>query len=142
MRCLSFPEWRGAFRMPFRPQFDRFARHEPSMDETRLNRGNGCLRRRARARGTRDLKRMNPADAMQAGQVAHDLSLWGLFWNAHIIVKLVMVGLLAASVWCWAIIIDKTLLFARSKQAMDRFEDIFWSGQSLEDLYRTLNERQ
>jgi biopolymer transport protein TolQ len=85
---------------------------------------------------------MNPADAMQAGQVAHDLSLWGLFWNAHIIVKLVMVGLLAASVWCWAIIIDKTLLFARSKQAMDRFEDIFWSGQSLEELYRTLNERQ
>jgi biopolymer transport protein TolQ len=68
---------------------------------------------------------MNPADAMQAAQGAHDLSLWGLFWNAHIVVKLVMLGLLAASVWCWAIIIDKTLLFARTKRAMDRFEEIF-----------------
>ena len=84
---------------------------------------------------------MNPADAMQATQVAHDLSLWGLFWNAHIVVKLVMLGLLAASVWCWAIIIDKTLLFARTKKAMDRFEDIFWSGQSLEELYRSLSDR-
>ena len=84
---------------------------------------------------------MNPADAMQAAQGAHDLSLWGLFWNAHIVVKLVMVGLLAASVWCWAIIVDKTLLFARTKRAMDRFEDIFWSGQSLEELYRSLNDR-
>jgi biopolymer transport protein TolQ len=84
---------------------------------------------------------MNPADAMQAAQGAHDLSLWGLFWNAHIVVKLVMLGLLAASVWCWAIIIDKTLLFARTKRAMDRFEDIFWSGQSLEELYRNLNDR-
>ena len=84
---------------------------------------------------------MNPADAVQATQVAHDLSLLGLFWNAHIIVKLVMIGLLAASVWCWAIIIDKTLLFARTKRAMDRFEDIFWSGQSLEELYRSLSER-
>src|ERR671933_1543938 len=81
---------------------------------------------------------MNPADM---AQVAHDLSLLGLFWNAHIIVKLVMIGLLAASVWCWAIIIDKTLLFARTKRAMDRFEDIFWSGQSLEELYRSLSER-
>ncbi len=83
---------------------------------------------------------MNPADAMQAAQGAHDLSLWGLFWNAHIVVKLVMLGLLAASVWCWAIIVDKTLLFARSKKAMDRFEDVFWSGQSLEELYRSLND--
>ncbi len=79
--------------------------------------------------------------ATSLGGLAHDLSLWGLFVQADWVVKLVMVGLLAASVWCWAIIVDKTLLFARSKQAMDRFEDIFWSGQSLEELYRTLSER-
>ena len=64
-----------------------------------------------------------------------------LFWQAHFIVKLVMIGLLAASVWCWAIIIDKTLLYARTKRAMDRFEDVFWSGQSLEELYRSLQSR-
>ena len=85
---------------------------------------------------------MNPADVAQAAPIVHDMSLFSLFWQAHFLVKIVMMGLLIASVWCWAIIIDKTLLFARSKQAMDRFEDIFWSGQSLEELYRTLNERQ
>ena len=81
---------------------------------------------------------MNPADA---APVVHDLSLFALFWQAHFVVKLVMLGLLAASVWCWAIIVDKTLLFARTKQAMDRFEEVFWSGQSLEELYRTLSAR-
>ena len=68
---------------------------------------------------------MNPADAVPAVQTAHDMSLLGLFLNAHIVVKLVIVGLLAASVWCWAIIVDKTLLFARTKLAMDRFEEVF-----------------
>src|SRR5918998_4614985 len=84
---------------------------------------------------------MNPADLAQAAPVAHDMSLFGLFWQAHFIVKLVMIGLLAASVWCWAIIVDKTLLYSRTKRAMDRFEDVFWSGQSLEELYRNLQSR-
>ena len=64
---------------------------------------------------------MNPADAGQAAQVAHDMSLFGLFWQAHIVVKLVMLGLHTASVWCWTIIVDKTLLFSRTKKAMDHF---------------------
>jgi biopolymer transport protein TolQ len=80
---------------------------------------------------------MNPADAAQA---AHDLSLLGLFWQAHFVVKLVMVGLVAASVWCWAIIIDKTLLYRRTKRDMDAFEDQFWSGQSLEELYNSIEK--
>jgi biopolymer transport protein TolQ len=84
---------------------------------------------------------MNPVDAAEAAQAVHDMSLLGLFWSAHIVVKLVMVGLLGASVWCWAIIVDKTLLFARTKRAMDRFEEIFWSGQSLEELYLNLQSR-
>lgn len=88
---------------------------------------------------------MNPADVAQGAEVAaqaiHDITLWGLFWQAHIVVKLVMLGLLVASVWCWAIIIDKTILFHRTKKAMDRFEEIFWSGQSLEELYRNLQGR-
>ncbi|WP_349369040.1 protein TolQ [Salinarimonas sp.] len=73
--------------------------------------------------------------------MTHDLSLWGLFWQAHIVVKLVMIGLVAASVYCWAIIIDKTLLFRRLTRAMDRFEEVFWSGRSLDELYRSLAER-
>ena len=81
---------------------------------------------------------MNPADALP---VAHDLSLWGLFMSASPVVKLVMIGLLAASVWCWAIIIDKTLLLRRTRVEMDKFEDVFWSGQSLDELYRSLKDK-
>ncbi|WP_029353239.1 protein TolQ [Bosea sp. 117] len=84
---------------------------------------------------------MNPADVAQTAIAAPsaDLSLISLFLQAHILVKLVMAGLVAASIWVWAIIIDKTLLFARMKRQMDRFEQVFWSGQSLEELYRTLS---
>lgn len=70
-----------------------------------------------------------------------DLSLIGLFMQAHLVVKLVMAGLVLASVWVWAIIIDKTILFQRMKSQMDRFESTFWSGQSLEELYRSLSSR-
>ncbi len=53
----------------------------------------------------------------------------------------VMLGLLVASVWVWAIVIDKLMLFSRTRKSMDRFEQAFWSGQSLEDLYRNLSSR-
>jgi biopolymer transport protein TolQ len=53
----------------------------------------------------------------------------------------VMLGLLAASVWVWAIVIDKFMLFRRTRASMDRFEQAFWSGQSLEELYRSLSSR-
>ena len=71
-----------------------------------------------------------------------DISVWTLFWEAGFVVKLVMIGLLAASIWSWAIIIDKLIAFARMRAALDRFEQVFWSGQSLEELYRTLSERK
>ncbi len=85
---------------------------------------------------------MNPADV---GQVALDapanLSLISLFLQAHIVVKLVMLGLIVSSIWSWAIIIDKVLLFGRIRRQIDRFEKVFWSGQSLEELYRSLASR-
>jgi biopolymer transport protein TolQ len=70
-----------------------------------------------------------------------DISLMTLFLQAHIVVKIVIVGLLLASVWTWAIIIDKTMLYGRTRRQMDRFEKLFWSGQSLEELYRSLSGR-
>ncbi len=70
-----------------------------------------------------------------------DISLVALFLQAHIVVKVVIVGLLLASVWSWAIIVDKSLLYGRVRRQMDRFERAFWSGQSLEDLYRSFAER-
>ena len=86
---------------------------------------------------------MNSVDVAQSvlPLSSSDLSIFGLFWAAHIVVKIVMLGLLIASVWVWAIVIDKTVLFNRSRHAMDRFEKNFWSGQSLEELYRSLSER-
>lgn len=71
-----------------------------------------------------------------------DVSLWALFMQAGFIVKLVMIGLLAASVWTWALVIDKSVTFRKAQRQYDHFEQVFWSGQSLEELYRTLAERQ
>jgi biopolymer transport protein TolQ len=70
-----------------------------------------------------------------------NFSLFALFLQAHIVVKCVIIGLLLASVWSWAIIIDKTFLYRRVRKQMDRFEKVFWSGQSLEELYRSLSGR-
>ncbi|WP_374544692.1 protein TolQ [Rhodoblastus sp.] len=66
-------------------------------------------------------------------------SVFAMFWSASIVVKLVMIGLLAASVWCWAIIINKTLLIRKARAAIEEFETVFWSGNSLEDLYHSLS---
>src|SRR5213596_1855117 len=79
---------------------------------------------------------MNPTDVAPPG-----LPVWELFWNAHWVVKTVMIGLLICSIWVWAIAIDKTVLYTRTRRAMDRFEQAFWSGQSLEELYRSLSSR-
>lgn len=86
---------------------------------------------------------MNPADVTQVAlsNPSASISLLTLFLHAHLVVKIVMIGLLAASVWCWAIVIDKILLYGRTRRQMDNFEQVFWSGQSLEELYRTLATR-
>ena len=85
---------------------------------------------------------MNPADIAQSAlPLSADLSTFGLFWQAHWVIKAVMLGLLACSIWVWAIAVDKFILYSRTRRAMDRFEQAFWSGQSLEELYRTLSAR-
>ncbi|MGY3618525.1 protein TolQ [Bradyrhizobium cenepequi] len=86
---------------------------------------------------------MNPADVAQAAlpMASSDVSLIALFLQAHWVVKAVMLGLLACSVWVWAIAIDKIFLYSRTRRAMDRFEQAFWSGQSIEELYRTLSAK-
>lgn len=70
-----------------------------------------------------------------------ETTLLSMFWTAHPVVKVVMIGLLAASFWSWTIIVNKTLLFRRFRSEMDSFEQVFWSGQSLEELYGTLSEK-
>ena len=79
---------------------------------------------------------MNPPD------VVVDLSVFELFANAHIVVKIVIVGLLLASVWSWAIILEKFFLFAKTKKETNKFEQVFWSGQSLVQLYDALKQHR
>ena len=75
---------------------------------------------------------------MPGAEAQVDLSLIALFMHAHFIVKLVMIGLAVASVWSWAIIINKSIAMRSMAKSMDEFEDRFWSGQSLDELYRGL----
>jgi biopolymer transport protein TolQ len=63
------------------------------------------------------------------------LSIWDLFLAADPIVKGVMFMLLIASVICWAIIFDKTFKMRSLRRRASDFEEAFWSGGSLEDLY-------
>jgi len=69
------------------------------------------------------------------------LSAWSLFLQADLVVKMVMLLLLFASFWTWAIIFDKVVRLRRLKGQADRFEEAFWSGGSLEDLYDRLDGR-
>jgi biopolymer transport protein TolQ len=68
--------------------------------------------------------------------------VFNVFLQFHWLVNYtVLIGLLLASIWVWAIVVDKLILFKRTRKSMDRFEQAFWSGQSLEELYRTLSSR-
>ena len=84
---------------------------------------------------------MNPADVTQTtlAPQAHGVSFIELFMQASPTVQFVMGGLLLASVWSWAIIIEKLIAFRRARIEADRFEQTFWSGQSLDELYNGLS---
>lgn len=64
-----------------------------------------------------------------------DLSIWGLFMQADMVVKLVMLILIVASVWSWAIIFEKRRTLKKLYHGADDFEDAFWSGEPLDKLY-------
>jgi len=66
---------------------------------------------------------------------AADLSLWALFLQADWIVKAVMLMLILASFWSWAIIFDKLIKIRKVSSDTDKFETDFWSGGSLDALY-------
>ena len=75
------------------------------------------------------------------GPAPVDLTPLALFMNADGIGKAVFLVLVLASVWSWAIIIDKMLRIRRIAQATDAFENEFWSGNSLEQLYERTASR-
>lgn len=75
-----------------------------------------------------------------AGAAAADLdfSVIALFLRATLVVQLVMISLVIASFWSWAIIIDKFIAFRRARSQAALFEQAFWSGQPLDQLSERL----
>jgi biopolymer transport protein TolQ len=68
-------------------------------------------------------------------EVAHDFTMWALFARATITVKIVMIILIIASVWCWAVIVDKWLQYRKARAEAQVFDEAFWSGNPLDELF-------
>jgi biopolymer transport protein TolQ len=75
------------------------------------------------------------------GLAAHHFSMWGMFMQADLVVKSVMVLLVLASFWCWAIIFEKTFLFRTVKAKAQKFENDFWSSEALDKFYEKSKKR-
>lgn len=71
----------------------------------------------------------------------NQLSMWDMAWASDTVTKVVLVGLIAASVWSWAIIIEKFGTLRQVKQFTKSFEEKFWSGGSLDRLYDSIGNR-
>jgi biopolymer transport protein TolQ len=74
--------------------------------------------------------------------VSSELSIFGLFWEASLLVQLVMLLLLAASVASWTYIFQRSRALSKAKSEMKKFEDKFWSGVDLNRFYQELAARQ
>ncbi len=82
---------------------------------------------------------IDPITIQQAQDMAsQDFSLLALFLKADLVVKLVMMGLMLASIWTWTIIFEKHFLFRRLFKRANAFENMFWSGDNLQNLYRKI----
>jgi biopolymer transport protein TolQ len=67
-----------------------------------------------------------------------DFSIWGLFAQATVAVKLIMLGLMGASVWCWAVVADKLIQYRRARREAAVFDRAFWSGEPLDGLFEQI----
>ena len=74
-------------------------------------------------------------ESMLSQSQSVDFSFLALFLRATFTVKVVMLVLIFSSFWSWAIIIQKTLDYRKSKREKKLFLDEFWSGGSLDELY-------
>jgi biopolymer transport protein TolQ len=68
------------------------------------------------------------------------MSIWGLIASASIVVQLVMLILLSASIFSWIVIFQRVRVLKQAKKVRTEFEDQFWSGIDLSQLYRKLTQ--
>ncbi len=73
--------------------------------------------------------------------MVHDMSFIGLFMQASLVVKLVMILLIVISITSWAYIFQRSRILSRAQLELEYFEDKFWSGTDLNGLYRELSEQ-
>lgn len=67
-----------------------------------------------------------------------DFSLLALFMRATFTVKIVMILLIVASFWSWSIIIQKFIAFRKARENAEIFDQAFWSGEPLDELFDQL----
>ncbi len=79
---------------------------------------------------------MLAATLTQAAEI--DFSMWGLFARATLTVKLVMLMLVGASFWSWAIIIQKMITYRSARREAAVFDQSFWSGEPLDQLFEQI----
>lgn len=72
---------------------------------------------------------------------AVSLSVWQLVLNASPVVQLVMLLLLAASVYSWTLIFQRRSIYARAAASAEHFENQFWSGVDLQTLYQQVSNQ-
>jgi len=81
------------------------------------------------------------ATTLAGSAAVHDFSMIGMFLQADFVVKSVMILLMLASFWCWAIIFEKWFLFRSIKKKADKFEHDFWSSEALDKFYEKTKKR-
>jgi len=79
--------------------------------------------------------------AVAAAPHVIDMSAWSLFLQAGLVVKIVIAMLVFASLWSWGIIFDKVMRLRSLSRAAEAFEERFWSGSSLEELFERIGQR-
>lgn len=77
-----------------------------------------------------------------AVQVTHDMSVMGLFNQADLFVKSIMIMLIVLSIVSWGVWIAKHGVFRKLRQKADRFEEAFWGNQGLEELYKNTSPEE
>ncbi|MDQ7017527.1 MAG: protein TolQ [Robiginitomaculum sp.] len=75
-----------------------------------------------------------------AAQPITDFSFLSLFLRADFVVKTVMAILVFASIWSWTVIVDRQFAFMGLQRKAKRFERAFWSGRSLDEMYKNIDE--
>jgi len=70
------------------------------------------------------------SEALETVTSESAFSLWGLLMEADLVVKLVLIVLVIASIWSWAVIIEKYFTVGSARKKAKKFEEAFWGGRS------------